>query len=148
VIHINRPGWFLLLSLLVSCAHYSPIYVGWGEWSGSDVAGVENSLIASVDWSRLPGVIASIDGTGVGTGYQRARLSPGRHRIEYTYHTAEFGKHPTGMMEIELLSGHVYEFQIRLCFWCMPRRYAVWVDDKTAGEVVWGKHPDWPSWWL
>jgi hypothetical protein len=133
---------------MVSCANYSPIYWGWGEWAGPDVAGVENNLITSFGWPELPGVITSIDGTGLGTGYKKARLSPGRHRIEYAYHPSEFGVHPTGIMEMDLIAGHLYEFRIKLCFWCAPRKYSVWVDDKTTGKVVWGKHPDWPSWWL
>ena len=139
----------MLLSFLSSCcAHYSPIYWGWGEWAGPDVAGVENAPVAGFDWSKLPGVITSIDGTGVGEGYKKARLSPGRHRVEYAYSPTQFGLHPKGALEIDLIAGHEYEFRIELCFWCTPRRFAVWVDDRTTGEVAWGKQPDWPSWWL
>jgi hypothetical protein len=138
----------LLLSLLVSCAHHSPVFWGWGEWAGADVAGVGDDLLAGFDWSELPGVIASIDGNRVGTGYKKAKLRPGRHVIEYAYSPAEFGAHPTGIIEIDLAAGHLYEFRVKLSFWCMPRRFAVWVDDKTTGEAVWGKRPDWPSWWL
>ncbi|HEY5975979.1 MAG TPA: hypothetical protein VIU41_14690 [Geobacteraceae bacterium] len=138
----------LLSSLLVSCSHYSPIYWGWGEWGGADVAGVADNLLAGFDWSTLPGVITSIDGNSVGTGFKRAKLLPGRHVIEYAYHTAAFGAHPQGMMELDLTAGHSYQFNIKLCFWCTPRKYAVWVDDHTMGSVVWGKRPDWPSWWL
>jgi hypothetical protein len=145
---LNKTILLLLSSLMVSCAYYSPIYWGWGEWAGPDVAGVENTLIADFDWSRLPGVITSIDGTSIGNGYKKARLSPGIHRLEYAYFPAEFGTHPRGILELNLVAGHLHEFRIQLCFWCMPRRYAVWVDDKTTGESVWGKRPDWPSWWL
>ena len=106
----------LLSSLIFSCAHYSPIYWGWGEWAGADVAGVGNDLLAGFDWSKLPGVIASIDGNSVSTGYKKAKLRPGRHVIEYAYYPAEFGAHPKGIIELDLRAGHLYEFRIRLCF--------------------------------
>ena len=145
---MSRLILLLLSTLLISCAHYSPIYWGWGEWVGSNVSAYENDLIASFDWSKLPGVITLIDESSVGTGYKKARLSPGRHVIEYAYYAAEFGVHPRGIIEIDLTGGHSYEFGLKLCFWCTPRRYAVWVDDKTTSEMVWGKRPDWPSWYL
>lgn len=145
---MNKAIVLLLSSLLVSCAYYSPRYWGWGEWAASDVAGVENTLLVVFDWSKLPGVITSIDGTGIGNGYKKARLTPGRHRIEYAYYPAEFGSHPRGMLELDFLAGHWYEFRLELCYWCAPRRYAVWVDDRTIGEAVWGTQPDWPAWWL
>lgn len=134
--------------LMVSCAHYSPISGGLGEWAGSNVADPESGLVASFDWSTLPGVITLIDDNSLGTGYKKARLSPGRHVIAYAYYPAEFGVHPRGTIEIDLAAGHSYEFGLRLCFWCVPRKYAVWVDDKTTREKVWGKRPDWPSWYL
>jgi hypothetical protein len=145
---MNRVILLLLSSLMVSCAYYSPIYWGWGEWVGSDVAGLENDSVATFDWSKLPGVITLIDENSVGTGYKKAKLSPGRHVIGYAYYPAEFGVHPKGIIEIDLTAGHSYEFGLRLCFWCKPRKYAVWVDDKTSSEEVWGKRPDWPSWYL
>lgn len=138
----------LLLPLTVSCSHYSPIFWGWGEWAGADVAGLEDAATATFDWYRLPGVITMIDGNGVGDGYKQAKLSPGKHRIEYAYYTAEFGANIKGLLEPDLVAGHRYEFRIELCFWCKPRTCAVWVDDQTTGETVWGKPPDWPSWWL
>jgi hypothetical protein len=133
---------------MVSCAHYSPTYWGCGERVGADIAAVENDSIANFDWSKLPGVITLIDESIVGTGYKKAKLSPGRHVIEYAYYPAEFGMHPRGIIEIDLAAGHSYEFGLKLCFWCMPRKSAVWVDDKTTGEKVWGERPDWPSWYL
>jgi len=140
----NQPcGLALLLSgLIVSCAYYSPI------WVDSDAPARESGIATSFDWSSLPGVIRSIDGKAVGTGYERAKLSSGRHAIEYAYYPAEFGAHPKGMIEIDLLGGHAYEFRIKLCFWCIPRKYAAWVDDTAASEPVWGRRPDWPSWYL
>jgi len=145
---MNRLILLLLSLLMASCAHYSPIYWGWGEWAVSDVTGLENGLVAYVDWSTLPGVITSIDGHTVGSGHKKAKLLPGSHVIEYAYYPAEFGVHPKGTIAIQLEAGHSYEFCIRLCFWCNPRKYAVWVDDKTTAEAVWGRHPDWPSWFL
>jgi hypothetical protein len=147
-IPMNRLILLLLSSLMVSCSHDSPIYWGWGEWVGSDVADVADGLTARFDWSTLPGVITSIDESRVGSGYKEARLSPGRHVIEYAYSPAAFGEHPRGIIEIDLTAGHSYGFGLKLCFWCMPRRYAVWVDDKTTSREVWGKRPDWPSWYL
>jgi hypothetical protein len=133
----------LLSSLMISCAHHSPI-----EWTGADVVGVRHDLVAGFDWSKLPGVIASIDGNSVGAGYEKAKLRPGRHVIDYAYYPAAFGAHPKGVVDLDLRAAHLYVFRIQLCFWCMPRKHAVWVEDKTAGAVVWGKQPDWPSWWL
>jgi hypothetical protein len=138
----------LLPMVMISCAHDSPVFWGWGEWAASDVAGVENELISGFDWYKNPGVITSIDGNSVGNGYKRARLLPGRHVIEYASYPAKFGGHPKGRIEIELKAGHLYEFRLELCFWCMPRKYAVWVDNKTTGKLVWGKRPDWPCWYL
>jgi hypothetical protein len=138
----------LLSTLMVSCAQDSPIHSGAGEWVGSNVAAPENSLVATFDWSKLPGVITQIDDNSLGADYKKARLSPGRHVIAYAYYPAEFGVHPRGSIEIDLEAAHSYEFGLRLCYWCMPRKYAVWVDDKTARERVWGKRPDWPAWYL
>jgi hypothetical protein len=142
-------AFLLLLSLLLaSCsARYSPFFSGWGEWAQYDVVDRE-TLTVHFDWSTLPGVITSIDGTVISEGYKKAKLSPGKHQLEYVDHPAEFGTHPRGLLELDLLAGHGYEFRIKYCFWCKPRKYTVWVDDKTAGELVWGKRPDWPSWWL
>ena len=137
-----------LATLLVSCANLSPASWGASEWKGTGTAGVATASLASLDWSKLPGVIAAIDGTKVGTGYNQAQLAPGRHVIEYAYHTAEFGAHPQGKFGIDLHAGHAYEFNIKLCFWCSPRKSAVWVDDLTSNTLVWGKRPDWPAWYL
>jgi len=139
----------LLPLLLTSCsARYSPFFWGWGEWAPSDVVGVERSLTADFDWSTLPGVITSIDGAAVGDGFRKARLSPGKHHLEYADHPAEFGAWPSGLLEVDLVAGHVYGFRIEYCFWCKPRRFAAWVDDNTTGTLIWGQRPDWPSWWL
>lgn len=145
---MNKLIIVFLSSFLFSCSHYSPIYWGWGEWVGSDVAATGKRSIASFDWSSLPGVITAIDGNSVGDGYKKAKLAPGRHLVEYAYYPAEFGVHPQGRIEIDLTAGHSYELGLRLCFWCKPRKYAIWVDDTTTGQVVWGKRPDWPFWYL
>ncbi|MBU5635805.1 hypothetical protein KOM00_03580 [Geomonas sp. Red69] len=133
----------ILSSLLISCSHLSPIYWGWGEWGEADVAGVENNSLVRIDWSTLPGVVTSIDGNKVGSGYKKAKLHPGKHLIEYAYYPAEFGVHPKGSVELDFKSGHWYQFEIKLCYWCRPRKFAAWLHDKTTGEVVWGKPPDW-----
>jgi hypothetical protein len=109
---------------------------------------VESDVTANLDWSTLPGVITSIDGNRVGNGYKKAKLLPGSHVIEYAYSPVEFGEHPRGTIALELQAGHLFEFRLKLCFWCNPRKFAVWVDDNSTGETVWGKHPDWPSWFL
>lgn len=134
--------------VLVSCAYYSPIYWDFVEWDSPDITGLENDLIVHFGWFKQPGTIASIDGNILGAGFNRARLSSGRHVIEYADYPAEFGEHPKGKIEIELIAGHSYEFNMKYCFWCAPRKYAVWVEDKTTNEKVWGKRPDWPSWYL
>jgi len=137
----------LLVVLVASCASYSPARWTTKEWSDPALGSLA-SLRADLDWSDLPGVIASIDGHNVGHGYNKARLSAGRHSIAYAYYPAEFGVHPQGTFELSLQADHAYEFRVDLCFWCSPRKYAVWVRDTTTGELVWGKKPDWPSWWL
>jgi hypothetical protein len=138
----------LLSVLMVSCASSLPFFGGWGEWVGSDAVNVENNLTATFDWSTHPGAITTIDGSSVGNGFKKAKLSPGRHVIEYVSYPAEFGVHPKGIIEIDLTAGHSYEFCLKLCYWCKPRKFAVWVDDKTTNQKVWGKRPDWPAWYL
>jgi hypothetical protein len=134
----------LLAFLPVSCSYYSPIYWGWGEWNGIDPAAPKTDMV-QLDWHKLPGVIKTIDGNNLGDGYKKAKLVAGRHVLEYAYYTAGFGIHPSGKIEIEMTAGHTYEFKAKLCFWCKPRKYAVWIDDKHAGELAWGKRPDWSS---
>ena len=136
---MNKIILLLFFFILSSCAYYSPLYWGWGEWTGSGVTGIENHSITRFNWSKLPGIITLIDGDSVGNGYKKAKLLPGRHIIEYAYYPAEFGKHPKGLIEIELKAGHVYEFRIKLCYSCNPRRYDMWIQDKTSGEIPWGK---------
>jgi len=136
---LNKIILLMLLSILSSCAYYSPIYWGWGEWSGSNLSGMENQPVSKFEWSRLPGVITMIDGDTVGSGYKKAKLLPGIHKIDYAYSPAQFGTHPRGSFEMELKAGHLYEFRIKLCFSCNPRRYDTWVMDKTTGDIVWGQ---------
>ena len=138
----------LLLSLLMaSCAGSSPFQAG-GEWADPATAALHDELITHFDWSKLPDVVTSIDNDEVGAGYKMAKLLPGRHFIKYTYHTAAFGANPSGVIELDLAKGHSYEFNLKLCFWCMPRKYAAWVEDTTVNQIVWGRQPDWPSWYL
>jgi hypothetical protein len=148
VVCVNRVALCLLSLLIVSCARYSPAFLGWSEWVEPDLPGIESEVTSSFDWSSFPGVITLIDAKVVGTGYKKAKLSPKKHVIEYADHPAEFGVHPRGKIEIDLESGHSYEFHIKYCFWCTPRKHALWVEDKTAGKLVWGQRPDWPSWYL
>lgn len=140
---------FLMILLLASCSvRYSPFFWGYDVWEPDYVSDVEKSSMAIFDWSTMPDVITLIDETSIGKGYKKARLLPGKHQLLYADYPAAFGFHPTGLLDIDLSPGHVYEFRIDYCFWCKPRRYTVWVDDKTTGELIWGKRPDWPSWWL
>jgi hypothetical protein len=136
---MNKVVSVLVFLVLSSCAYYSPIYWGWGEWAGPEVSGIENNSVARFDWSRLPGVITMINRDSVGAGYKKAKLIPGRYLINYAYYPAEFGTHPSGLIEIELSAGHEYEFRIKLCYACSPREYITWVQDKTTGEIVWGQ---------
>ncbi len=146
---IARLKSVLLLPLFAfSCASYhSPIYQNYAEWAapGTDMAG---SNVVIFDWSHEPGVITKVDGNDLGPGYKKATLLPGPHVIEYVYYAANFGEHPEGRIEIDLAAGHSYFFDLDLCFWCNPRRYAVWIDDITVDKIAWGQHRDWPSWWL
>lgn len=139
----------LITLLLVSCsARYSPFFWGYDEWTPDHALTIDRSSTAVFDWSTLPNVITMIDGKPIGRGYKRARLSPGRHQLEFAAYPAKFGAHPKGLLDVDMLPGHEYEFRIDFCFWCKSRRYAVWVDDKTTGKLIWGKRRDWPSWWL
>jgi hypothetical protein len=138
----------LLPSVGLSCAaHYSPIYWNSTEWFAPGTA-TAGSDVALLDWSREPGVITKVDGNDLGQGYKKATLLPGPHVLEYAYYAANFGEHPKGRIEIDLAAGHSYFFDLDLCFWCNPRRYAVWIDDITVDKIAWGQHRDWPSWWL
>jgi hypothetical protein len=138
----------LLLSFTSCSARYSPFFIGYDVWTPQDRSLADNSSLVLFDWSTLPNVITSIDGTPIVGRFKKANLPPGKHRIEYAAYPAQFGAHPKGVVEIDLIPGHEYEFRMDFCFWCKPRRYAVWVDDKTTGELAWGKHRDWPVWWL
>lgn len=156
----------LLLPCLVSCAGGRL----WYEWSSRDAAGLNDDLVGSrlykgfragelpaglkddlvarLDFSKSEFGVEWIDKERVTDQCGLARVLPGVHEVRYHMYGGEFGHNPSGMIELEFKAGHLYEFRIAYCFWCTPRRYAVWVDDKTTGELVWGKHPDWPSWWL
>lgn len=145
---MNRFAILLLASLAISCSYHSPIYGSHGEWTGSGVSGMGPQSTASLDWTRHPDVIKSIDGHKLGDGYKKTRLLPGMHVMEYADYPAEFGAHPRGTIRVNMKKGHSYEFRLKLCFWCMPRKHAGWIEDTTTGEVAWGKRPDWPSWFL
>lgn len=140
--------FLLLAGLLASCsARYSPVFAGWGEWADPGAGELRGEAAATLDWADWPTAIQSIDGKAVGTGYKRARLTPGLHTVAYLYNPAEFGARPRGTAQVAFAQGHSYRFNIKLCFWCIPRKYAVWIDDSTTGRVVWGAEPDWP-WWM
>lgn len=140
-------AWLVLSMVIASCVSIEKI--GWDEWLDPGIWAAPEKSVAVFDWSRYPGIIQSIDeDTSAGLRHKTAKLLPGKHVVKYKYYSAEFGTHPGGIIEIDLKAGHLYELCIKLCFWCKPRTYAVWVDDKTVGEVVWGKRPDWPSWFL
>jgi hypothetical protein len=144
---MGRASFLILSSLMASCtARYSPVFWGWREWVDPGLGTDESHLAATLDWATLPGVVTLIDGKDVGSGYKRGRLLPGQHAIAYAYYPSEFGAHPSGTIELHVSPGHSYEFKIDLCFWCSPRRYATWVEDKTTNALVWGTRPDWSSW--
>lgn len=143
-----RPAGFILALTaaltLASCFSFEAM--NWGEWS--DPAATMTAPAARFGWARWPGMITSIDGHGdVATGFKRARLRPGPHTVAYSGHIHDFGQ-VAGEIRLDLAADHDYEFNFATCYWCMPRRFAVWVQDRTSGEVVWGKPRDWPSWYL
>jgi len=136
----------LIAAILAGCAAMETR--SWGEWISSDIAGTDTDALSILDWSDHPGVIVSIDGvTDVGTGFKKARLRPGKHTISFADYPAEFGIHPKGSFDIEMKPGHRYRFGIQYCYICKPRKYAVWTDDMTNGELVWGSRPDWGWRW-
>lgn len=146
---VKRLALPLLCLGLLSCRSFDTM--SWGECLDADGAGQPTESIAIVDWSDWPDMITRIDtdrciGSGR-TGYRKARLSPGKHVLEYSNHVHSMG-HVAGRIELEVKKGHAYEFRFDTCFWCMPRRYALWIDDKTTGEVAWGTRRDWPAWYL
>jgi hypothetical protein len=136
---------FICLAL---CACFSMQTRSWGQWSEGAPAehGAGSSVIFGwVDW---PGMIVSIDRhSEVAPGYKSAQLRPGRHVIEYSNYVHDFG-HVSGAMDLDLVASHEYEFRFATCYWCKPRRFAVWVEDTTIGAVAWGSRPDWPRWYL
>ena len=121
--------------------------LNWDECVSSDGTGLGTESVAIFEWSKWPHMIDSIDGEKCqgsdNRGCKKARLLPGRHLISYEFQMARVGR-ISGTIELTLKAGHLYEFDNASCYWCMPRRYTVWVVDKTTGEVVWGKPPDWP----
>ena len=132
----------LLAGLLAGCVAVETR--SWGEYAAPGTLSLAPSQAATFDWSERPGIIASIDGISeVRTGYKSARLAPGLHNVAYEDLPVEFGVHPSGSMELDLKPGHGYRFGIKYCFSCVPRRYAVWVDDLTTGELAWGSRPNW-----
>jgi hypothetical protein len=136
----------LVAMILAACAAIDTH--SWGEWVSPDIAGTKTEDLSIFDWSKHPGTIISIDGvTDVRTGFKSARLRPGKHIISYADHPDEFGIHPKGSFDMEMKSGHQYRFGIRYCFTCTPRKYAVWIDDTTTGEIAWGSRPDWRWRW-
>ena len=139
-------AFLLIATTLAACAAIETR--SWGEWISPDIAGTRTEALSIFDWSDHPGTIVSIDGvTDVRTGYKRARLRPGKHIISYADYPVEFGIHPKGSMDIEMIPGHQYRFGIKYCFTCTPRQYAVWTDDITTGELAWGSRPDWRWRW-
>jgi hypothetical protein len=149
---MNARAGVLLSLLLAACtpAHW-PSNWGAGEWRPPDVANAPEGSLALFEWVTVPGAIAAIDGASMARGdggFNRARLAAGRHRIEFAAYPAEFGQHPRGAVDVELFASHAYEFRMAFCYWCKPRDYAVWVEDTTTRELVWGKRPHWPAWYL
>jgi hypothetical protein len=143
---VKKYSILILPFLLASCG--IAMFANYGEWVDSNTVGVDPRVTATLDWSTLPGVITAIDGREFGRGYKTARLAAGVHDIEYSYYTGAFGTNLIGSLQFDFVEGHEYEFRMKLCFWCVPRRYAIWVDDKATGQLVWGRRPDWPSWYL
>lgn len=120
----------------------------WGQWTEADLEQHDTSSAAVFDWADWPGMIVSIDQNAVvAQGYKSARLHPGMRIIEYSNHVHDFG-HVKGEIKIVLLAGHRYQFRFDTCYWCMPRKFAVWVDDLTIDELAWGTRPSWPRWYL
>jgi hypothetical protein len=96
-------------------------------------------------------MILTIDGISlVGKdrkGFKFAQLNPGIHTFQYSNDVHDFG-HIDGIMEFDLKPGVKYLFKFKTCYWCSPRKFAVWVIKESSGEIVWGKPPSWSSWWL
>ncbi|MCP5277044.1 MAG: hypothetical protein H6935_01625 [Thiobacillus sp.] len=131
---------------LVACAALET--KGWGQWAEENLALHDTTSTALFDWRDWPGMIVRIDkNPAVSEGYKSARLRPGVHVIEYSNHVRDFG-HVKGVINMVLLAGHSYQFHFDTCYWCKPRRLAVWVDDVTTGELAWGTRPNWPRWYL
>jgi len=136
---------FLCIGL---AACYSIQTKDWGQWAEEGLAEPGSTTNATFGWNDWPGMIVSIDRHAeVATGYKSARLRPGRHVIEYSNYVHDFG-HVKGELQLVLVVSHEYEFRFATCYWCMPRRFAVWIDDLTTGEVAWGTRPNWPHWYL
>jgi hypothetical protein len=142
-----RPRNAIVICLAL-CACVSMQTRNWGRWSEGAPSEHAPGSTAIFGWSDWPGMIVSIDRHGeVATRYKSAQLRSGSHIIEYSNHVHDFG-HVSGAMELDLVAGHTYEFRFATCYWCKPRKFAVWVDDTTIGSVAWGSRPTWPRWYL
>ncbi len=139
----------LMLAALASCRALDT--ANWGECGDADGAGSAADASAVFDWSDWPGMVVAVDGdrcvAAGDKGFKWARLKPGPHVVVYSNHVHDFG-HVAGKVEFRMEAGHRYVLGFATCFWCMPRRYALWVDDATTGQVAWGRRPDWPWWYL
>jgi hypothetical protein len=149
VVRGKIPASILILAALLSCRSLETR--SWGECTDADGFGLGSDVSGVFDWSGWPDMVTAIDGgrcvAGGATGYKWARLKSGIHVVDYSNYVHDFG-HVSGRIEIGLQAGHRYVFGFDACYWCKPRRYAVWVSDENTGEVVWGRRADWPRWFL
>jgi len=146
---VKRLAAVLLVLSVLSCRSLDT--VSWGVCIDPVGADQEADSMAVIDWSDWPDMVTSIDADKCVShdklGYKAARVLPGKHVVEYSNYVHDFG-HVAGRIELVVQKGHRYQFGFDTCYWCQPRKFAVWIDDQTTGDLAGGKHRDWPAWFL
>lgn len=152
-----RAGWAVASALVLAAC--TTTYVA------EENAAKPMSELAEFDWSgaatgltwmeSIDGIFdESFHGGTVTGGARSAHLSPGLHNIRLERTKARCGfpfctyDSPYAIVVIlELRPGHEYRYEEECphSFWrgCVyASEYVAWVEDVTAGEVVWGKKPE------
>jgi hypothetical protein len=140
---------FILLMALNSCFKVDTLF--WRRYVSPNASSLSSDQASIFDWSNTPGMIMNIDEVDISAvgreGFKSARLNPGVHTFKYSNYVHDFG-HINGKLDVNLKPGQKYLFKFKTCYWCSPRKYAVWVINESSGEIVWGNLPSWPAWWL
>jgi hypothetical protein len=145
----------ITVALLSSCAYMQRAI----EYSGSGGAGLPDNAVGILHYKYVGdvttlGATVYIDEKDASPHlkneyeyYGYAKLKPGMHRI---YWGKKFSRRGDWEVELKIKveAGRIYRLKVKSCYWCSKFRVAVWIINDKTGEVVSGKVPDWPAWWL